>query len=133
MRQTDEPRQVVARFWETMQTNDFRAAAELLDEAFVLEWPQSGERIRGRASFIAVNERYPAAGPWRFSVHRLLADGPEVATDVSVTDGALWARALTFSTVRGGLIVRQVEYWPDPYEAPAWRAAWVERLEPPDA
>jgi len=27
-----------------------------------------------------------------------------------------------------GRIVRQTEYWPDPFEAAAWRAQWVERM-----
>ncbi|HEU4325809.1 MAG TPA: nuclear transport factor 2 family protein [Roseiflexaceae bacterium] len=127
MTHPSDPRQVVAAFWAAMQTNDFRAAAALLDEEYTLDWPQSGERICGRENFVAVNEQYPAAGPWRFTVHRLLADGPEVASDVSVTDGAIQGRALTFSTVRDGLILRQVEFWPDPFEAPEWRREFVMR------
>lgn len=110
-----------------MQTNDWAAAAALFDEAYELEWPQSGELIRGRANFVAVNASYPAAGRWRFAVERLVVEGETAVTDVSITDGAVSARAITFSTVRQGRIVRQVEYWPDSYEAPAWRAQWVER------
>jgi limonene-1,2-epoxide hydrolase len=124
---THESRQVVAAFWAAMQTNDFRAAAALLADSFVLEWPQSGERIRGRANFIAVNEQYPAAGRWQFTVQRLIADGSQVASDVSVTDGVTTGRAITFSSVQDGKIAEQVEYWPDPFEAAAWRAGWVER------
>ncbi len=127
MTHPSDPKQVVAAFWAAMQTNDFRAAAALLDESYTLDWPQSGERISGRENFAAVNEQYPAAGPWRFTVHRLLADGPEVVSDVSVTDGAVQGRALTFSTVRDGLILRQVEFWPDPFEAPEWRREFVTR------
>jgi ketosteroid isomerase-like protein len=97
----------------------------------VLEWPQSGERIRGRANFVAVNEHYPAAGRWRVTVHRLIAEGNEVVSEVTVTDGVLTARAITFSTVREGRIMRQTEYWPDPFEAAAWRAQWVERKYSP--
>ena len=119
---------MIANFWAAMQANDFRAAGELLHDEFVLDWPQSGERIRGRANFVAVNENYPAAGRWHFSVHRLIADGHEVATDVSVTDGAVTARAITFSTVRDGRIWRQTEYWPDPFPPAAWRLQWVERV-----
>lgn len=122
---SEESRQVVGQFWEAMQTNDWRAAAGLLDPAYVLEWPQSGERIVGADNFVGMNAAYPAAGPWRFTVYRLLADGEQAVSDVGVTDGAVTARAITFSTVRGGRIVAQVEYWPDPFEAPAWRAAWV--------
>jgi limonene-1,2-epoxide hydrolase len=125
---THESRQIVAEFWAAMQTNDFRAAAALLADSYVLEWPQSGEHIRGRSNFIAVNEHYPATGAWQFTVHRLIADGSEVASEVSVTDGVTAGRAITFSSVRDGKIVQQVEYWPDPFEAAAWRAPWVERV-----
>ena len=45
-----------------------------------------------------------------------------------VTDGVQTARAITFSELRDGRIVRQTEYWPDPFEAAEWRAQWVERL-----
>ena len=120
-------KEVVKTFWQLMQTNDFEAASTSLAEDYELYWPQSSERILGRANFVAVNKHYPANGPWRFSVHRLLADGDEVFTDVGVTDGVVQARAVTFSTVKGGLIVRQLEYWPDAYDPPAWRREWVER------
>jgi ketosteroid isomerase-like protein len=111
-----------------MHSNDFSAAGEYLHDEYVLEWPQSGERIRGRANFIAVNENYSAHGRWEFRIHRIVAEGSEVVTDVGVTDGVVSARAITFSTVREGKIVHQVEFWPDPFEAPDWRAGWVERL-----
>lgn len=122
-------KQILERFWTTMQTNDFVTASELLHDDYLLEWPQSGERIRGRANFVAVNVNYPAHGPWEFTIHRILAEGDEVVSDVSVTDGVVRARAITFSTMRDGKILRQTEFWPDPFEAPAWRAQWVEKIE----
>lgn len=111
-----------------MQDNNFRRAGELLHDEYVLEWPQSGERIRGRANFVAVNENYPAAGRWHFTIHRLIAEGDTVATEITVTDGAVTGRVITFSTVLDSNIVRQTEYWPDPFEPAAWRAQWVERM-----
>jgi ketosteroid isomerase-like protein len=125
---TQESKQVVEQFWMTMQTNDFRRVGELLHDDYILEWPQSGERIRGRANFIAVNENYPAHGRWEFTVHQIVAEGDRVVSDVDVTDGAVRGRVITFSTVREGRILHQTEFWPDPYEAPEWRAQWVERL-----
>jgi ketosteroid isomerase-like protein len=122
-----EDRNVVERFWSAMNANDFRAAGEMLHDEYVLEWPQSGERIRGRANFVAVNENYPAVGPWRVTLNRLIAGEGGVASEVTVTDGATTGRAITFSQVREGKILRQVEYWPDPFEAAAWRSQWVER------
>ncbi len=120
-------RQVVERFWAAMGENDFQAAGELLHDEFVLEWPQSGECIRGRGNFVAINEQYPVAGRWRFTLLRLVADSGGVVTDVTVTDGTVSGRAITFSQVRDGRIVRQTEYWPDPFEPAPWRAQWVEQ------
>jgi ketosteroid isomerase-like protein len=121
-------KQVVEEFWAAMQTNDFQAAGEFLHEDYVLEWPQSGERIRGRANFVAINKNYPAHGRWEFTVHRILAEGNEVVSDVGVTDGLVTARVITFSTIRDGKIFRQTEFWPDPFEPASWRAQWVETI-----
>lgn len=123
---TADTRQIVTSFWTMMQTNDWTAAAALFADEYELVWPQSGERIRGRTNFVAINAAYPAAGRWQFTVERVVVDGDTAVTDVVVTDGVVQARALTFTTVQRGRIRRQVEYWPDPFAAPAWRAAWVE-------
>ena len=50
-------------------------------------------------------------------------------SDVSITDGVQEARAITFSTVHDDKIIKQVEYWPENYEAPENRKHLVERLE----
>lgn len=116
----------VRRFWELMASNDFAAVGQVLADDFVVEWPQTGERIRGRANFARMNAEYPAHGPWRFEVHRLFGDATQVASDVGVSDGVQHARAASFFTVEAGLIRRIVEFWPEPYPAPANRAHLVE-------
>jgi ketosteroid isomerase-like protein len=124
---TEQSHQVLEDFWAAMQTNDFARAGEWLHDDYTLDWPQSGERIRGRANFVAVNENYPAHGRWEFTIHRILAEGEYVVSDVEVTDGVIRGRVITFSTVRDGRILHQTEFWPDPFEAPDWRAQWVEK------
>lgn len=119
------PRDIVLEFWRAMGTNDFHVAAEFLTEDYQGIWPQSGEVISGPADFAAVNAAYPAEGKWRFTVNRCIGDGDSVATDVTVTDGAMVATVISFHTVRGAKISQQVEYWPDPYDPPAWREKWV--------
>lgn len=110
-----------------MQTNDFAAAAEFLHDDYVLDWPQSGERVRGRQNFVAINANYPASGRWEFTVHCLIAEEDQVVSEVSVTDGTIMARVITFSTIRDEKILCQTEFWPDPFEPAAWRAQWVEK------
>jgi len=121
-------KEVIEQFWETMKTNDFRAVGELLHDDYVLEWPQSGERVRGRENFVAINEKYPAHGRWKFNVHGILAEGDQAVSDVDVTDGVVRARVITFSTIQDGKILHQTEFWPDPFEPAAWRAPWVEKI-----
>jgi len=122
---TQASKQIVEGFWAAMQANDFKMAGEFLHDDYTLDWPQSGERIRGRANFVAINENYPAHGRWEFTIHRVLAEGNEAVSDVSVTDGVINARVITFSTIQDGKIVHQTEFWPDPFEAAAWRVQWV--------
>jgi ketosteroid isomerase-like protein len=124
---TQNNKQIVERFWAAMQTNDFKSAGEFLHDDYVLEWLQSGERIRGRANFVIINEHYPAHGRWEFTIHRLVSEGDEVVSDVGVTDGVVRGRAITFSTIHNRKIIHQIEFWPDPFEPPAWRTEWVEK------
>lgn len=125
---TSNTRGLVEHFWQTMETNDWDAAGRLLHDDFTLDWPQSRERIRGRDNFVAINAAYPAAGRWSFTLNRLIAEGPGAVSDVSVSDGVLVARAISFFELRDDRIWRMTEYWPDPYPSPAWRSAWVEPL-----
>lgn len=121
-------KQILENFWATMETNDFHAAAQLLHDEYTLEWPQSGERIRGRDNFAAMNTAYPAEGKWTFHINHIAADGDLVVTDVSVSDGKLRDRCITFSTIRDGRIWKQIEFWPESFNAPDWRTQWVERI-----
>lgn len=123
------PDAVVREFWRLMASNDFAAVAAVLAEDFVLDWPQSRERIRGAERFARMNAEYPAHGPWRFAVNRIVAGESEVVTDVDVTDGVQAGRAISFFTVADGRISRIVEFWPEPFPARANRAHLVEPMK----
>lgn len=116
---------VVSEFWKSMNGNDFFKAAEWLAEDFECVWPQSSEVICGRRNFAEINTSYPANGLWKFTINSLVAEGDQVVSDVSVTDGTVRARVITFHTIKNDKIFRQVEFWPDDFPAPAWRAHWV--------
>jgi ketosteroid isomerase-like protein len=128
---TGDATRVVTKFWELMGGNDFEAVGVVLSDAFTLEWPQSGERIRGRMAFAAVNAEYPAHGRWSFTINRIVAAGDAAVSDVSVTDGVQSARAISFFTVnRDGTIDAIVEYWPEPFPAHTNRRHLVEPMAP---
>ena len=119
-------RHTVESLWHAFDRFEFEAVAPLLHDDFVLEWPQSGERIRGRDNFIAINKHYP--GQWRITIQRLVACGDEVVTEITATYGDQVARAVSFFQLQDGKIIRVREFWPDPFDAPPWRYQWVERM-----
>lgn len=121
--------EIVKEFYERMNSNDFHLAGQLLSDDYILEWPQSKERIRGRENFIVLNREYPAFGRWQFTINRIIGNGLEVVSDVSITDGIQKARAITFTTVCEGKITKQVEYWPENYDAPQNRRHLVEIID----
>jgi ketosteroid isomerase-like protein len=121
-----ESGRVVERLWGAMQARDWAAVGALLLDDFVCEWPQSGERIRGRHNYIELNRNYP--GDWRIEAVRVVASGDEAASEVAIRLDGRTDIAASFYTLRGGKLLRETDYWPEPCEAPPWRARWVERF-----
>jgi hypothetical protein len=111
-------------------------AAVLEDSAaddFVEEWPQSGERIVGLEAYRKINEGYEAAtgtSP-KMAVRRISGSG-----DLYVVEGTIdYGDGVPVSYVgiaefRDGKVAKLTEYFANPFEAPAWRAGMVERMEP---
>ena len=123
------PVDVAREFWRLMASNNFQSVSAVLAPEFVLDWPQSNERIRGAARFAEMNEIYPAHGPWSFTIHRLFGSESEAVSDVTVSDGVQTARALSFFTVVDGKVTHLLEFWPETYAAPANRAHLVEAIK----
>jgi ketosteroid isomerase-like protein len=127
---TEQTRRVVTRLWEAMEARDWETVGGLLADDFVCEWPVSRERFRGRDNFIAVNRNYP--GEWHVRIARVIAEGERAATEVIAEIAGKSDVAVSFYELREGRIVREVDYWPEPYPAPAWREAWAEEMSDDD-
>jgi hypothetical protein len=132
----DDVREMAAKFEEAMKAGDPRGMTELIKEYatddFVQEWPQSGERL-SKAASIKVNESYSEmSGTSPKMTYRRMLGGE----DVFVLEGTIdYGDGVPVSYVgigelRGGKVVRMTEYFANPFEAPAWRAGFVDRLEP---
>lgn len=127
--QKEFPATTLAReFWRLMASNDFTLPAQLFAEGFVLDWPQTNERIRGGENFARLNTDYPAHGPWRFDIEALMGDATQAVSRVRISDGVQTALAISFFEVEGGQITRMTEFWPEPYTPPANRSHLTEPL-----
>lgn len=119
---------VVREFWRLMATNDFYSVKSVLSPELIVEWPQSGECIRGPERFCQMNAEYPTNARWHFQINRLVASGESVVTQVSLTDGTQSAEPISFFTVQAGRITRIVEYWPEPFPPAENRRHLVEPM-----
>ena len=107
------------------------AAAEIFAEDAVIEWPQSGERIRGKANIVAVHDAAPVSID--FAVRRTIGCGDDWVTETTIRyDGVRPTNAVFIMEFRDGRVVRETDYFGDPFEPPAYRSAWVERMAEED-
>src|SRR2546430_2306676 len=88
--------EVVREFWRLMASNEFKSVQAVLASSYVLDWPQTNERVRGAERFAQMNAEYPANGPWSFRINHIVGSEFEAASDVSVTDGVQEARCISF-------------------------------------
>ena len=117
--------QLYERVW-IGETHDFDVMDEVFADNAVVDYPQSGERFRGRANIRAVEENYPALP--KVTIRRKLVVG-----DLAVVESDLDYQGKPYQEVsifefRDGKVVRLTQYFPEPFEAPASRAQWVERM-----
>jgi hypothetical protein len=123
-----DARHVAEAVWKALQAGDWDIAAGYLREDFVQEWPQSGERIVGRDNAIAINQNFPGGLPtMRF--RRTLAGGDLAVLEVELTyaDGSRYL-GVSVIELHDGKVVKETDYFAQPFQAPQWRAQWVERM-----
>jgi hypothetical protein len=112
---------------ELLTNPDAERAHELRHEDYVMEMPQSGERIRGRQNMREFQEAYP--NPPAMRLRRLIVEGHLwIMEGVSDYGGEIYHQ-IAIVELRDGKIWRETRYYAEPFEAPEWRAQWVERME----
>ena len=109
-----------------------RAHAIYADDA-VLEWPQGGERVRGKANIIGFRSTYPARQ--EFELHRTTGCHDLWVNEYTIRYDGRPVMCVGIMEFRDGKVVRERIYFGDPWEPPEWRAQWVELFDPwePDA
>jgi hypothetical protein len=121
-----EIRRALEHHWSTCGDVDQSAAHEIYREDVVVEWPQSGERIRGRANLQALRAAYPAT--LRFDVRRILGSGELWVTEYVIHYDDEPVHVVSVMEFRGTRVARETHLFGDPFDPPEWRAQWVERM-----
>ena len=107
--------------------DDIARASEIYADDAVVEWPQGGERVRGKAHIIGLRSTYPARQP--FQVHRITGCHDLWVNEYTIRYDDRPVMAVGIMEFRDEKVVRERIYFGDPWEPPAWRAQWVELFD----
>src|ERR1700756_3607127 len=122
-----EIRAALDQHWAASDANDFETEHRIYHEDAVLEYPQSGERIRGRRNIQITRTIQPNRK--RFSIQRIIGGGDLWITEFILSYDGKPSHTVSIMEFRGDQVARETQYFADPFVAPVWRAQWVERMD----
>lgn len=135
----------VSRYGAASAANDVETLAALRHPDWSVSWPQSGERVHSNEAFAEIIANYPGGAPKIEITRTVGAEDRWVLTAgntmmrVAGSGDFWWSESrvsypggeeyvvIDLIELRDGLVHRETMYWAAPFEAPAWRAPWVER------
>ena len=112
--------------WAASDANDFRSEHDIYREDAILEYPQSGERIRGRRNILSSRAAQPNRK--RFAVRRIIGAGDLWVTEYVLSYDGRPSFTVSIMEFSGGKVARETQYFGDPFEPGPSRAQWVERM-----
>lgn len=116
-------RALLAQHWAAPTSGDIYV------EDVICDFPQSGERIRGRTNLVAQRSAQPDS-PRVSKVLRITGSGGVWVSEVVITyDGKPWD-TVNIHEFQGDKIFHETQYFSQPFAPAAWRAQWVEHLDP---
>ena len=121
-------RELIRDHFASGGTDEARASRIYADDA-VLEFPQGGERFRGKANIQAMRMAYPAR--LTFADLRTIGSGDVWVNQYTISYDGQPSHVVGIMEFRDGLVVRETIYISDSWEPPAWRGEWVEPIVSP--
>jgi hypothetical protein len=122
-----EIRAALDQHWAASDANDFETEHLIYHEDAVLEYPQSGERTRGRRNI--QGQRTSQPNKKRFTIRRIIGSGDLWVTEYILTYDGKPSYTVSIMEFKGDKVARETQYFADPFMAPAFRAQWVERMD----
>ncbi len=121
-----EIRAALNQHWAASASGDQNTEHEIYADDAVCDYPQSGERILGRQNLQALRSHHPGK-PAGFQIRRLFGSGDLWITEYTIVYQGRPAYTVSIMEFKNGKVVHETQYFADPFDAPAWRAQWVEQ------
>jgi SnoaL-like domain len=129
MRMTDDAtvRAALERHWAASDAGDFEVEHQIYRDDAVLDYPQSGERIRGRRKI--QQSRFVQPNKKRFTVRRMIGSGDLWVTEFVLSYDGKPSYTVSIMEFRDGLVAHETQYFADPFDPGPSRANLVERMD----
>jgi hypothetical protein len=118
-------RLALERHWEASDASDFDVKHEIYCDDAVLDYPQSGERLRGRRNI--QDSRFLQPNRKRFTVRRIIGSGDLWVTEFVLSYDGRPSYTVSIMEFRDGQVARETQYFADPFEPAPSRAHLVEQ------
>lgn len=118
-------RAALERHWQASDASDFEAEHDIYRDDAVLDYPQSGERIRGRRNIQESRRVQPNTK--RFTVRRMIGGGDLWVTEFMLSYDGVPSYTVSIMEFRDGRVARETQYFADRFDPSASRAHLVER------
>jgi hypothetical protein len=120
-----ELRIALNQHWAASASGDQNAEHDIYADDALCDYPQSGERILGRRNLQALRSHHPDR-PAGFEIRRLFGSGELWITEYTIEYQGRTSYTVSIMEFNDGKVVHETQYFADPFDAPAWRAQWVE-------
>jgi len=122
-----EIRAAIERHWAASEGGGQDAEYEIYTEDVIVDYPQSGERIHGRDNIRALRSHHPGK-PSSFAVSRIQGSGGLWVSEYVITYQGRPSYSVSIMEFKDAKVFHETQYFADPFEAPSWRAQWVEKM-----
>jgi SnoaL-like protein len=118
---TTEKKAAIEAHWRASESGDIDAEHAIYADDAVLEYPQSGERFRGRSTIAAQRGGHPADR--HFTVRRILGADDLWITECTITYDGAPTYSVSIMEFTDNKVTHETQYFADPFPAPAYRAS----------
>jgi hypothetical protein len=119
-------RDALDQHWAASDANDLEREHDIYREDAVLDYPQSGERLKGRHAIQASRAAQP--NQKRFTVRRIIGAGALWVTEFILTYDGRPSYTVSIMEFVDGKVARETQYFGDPFPPGPSRAQWVEPI-----
>ena len=112
--------------WRASEEGDIATEHAIYAVDAILDYPQSGERFRGRAAIAAQRGGHPADR--HFTVLRISGRGDLWVSECVITYDGVPSHSVSIMEFAGDLVAHETQYFADPFDPPASRAGLGERM-----